>query len=198
MNANELHNKSNTDQSNRQPVDSRDSANQTLETGIQEQPKEHDTVDTTSEAQTWAKPQPTPQPVATVQQPVVPAPAPQPYRSPPPLSDSNTTKSSLIAGFSVGVACFSLLGSWIPIINIFSVIIALVAIILGIIGMFKSNKALSITGLVISIITILVAVGINILFFVVADTSANPEPDASKSEGLYEYNEKQDDFYEST
>jgi hypothetical protein len=194
MNANELHNKNDINRSNTQPSDGKDSDNQKIETGIQEQPKDHSTSSSASpEPQTWAA-----QPPATPQPSVPPAPMSQPYSSPPPLNAPNTTKSSLIAGFSVGVACFSLLGSWIPIINIFSIIIALVSIILGIIGMFKSNKALSITGLVISVITILVAVGINILFFVVADTSANPEPDANKTEGLYKYNEKQDDFYEST
>jgi hypothetical protein len=190
MNDNELHNNNSLNQPNPQPTDGRDSDIQKIETGFQEQPIENDNTSIApTRGETWAQPQS-----------ATPVPIPQPYSPSAAKQDnSSTTKSSLIAGFSIGVACFSLLGSWIPIINIFSIIIALVAIILGIVGMFKSNKALSITGLVISVITILVAVGINILFFVVADTSSNSgEPDANKSKELYKYNEKQDDFYEST
>ncbi|MBP6879998.1 hypothetical protein KBC31_00020 [Candidatus Saccharibacteria bacterium] len=124
--------------------------------------------------------------------------APRAFTPPPMAIQNDQPKSALIAGFSIGVAAFGLIGSWLPILNFFSIIIALVAIVLGIIGLFKSNKALSATGIIIGVITIFVAISFNVLFFVfAADESNNSDSDATKSEGLYQYNEKQDDFYES-
>ena len=68
------------------------------------------------------------------------------------------------AGFVLGL--LALLGSWVPVVNVVSILLAVVGLILAAVGLAKSKEArtgkgLAISGLILSLVSIVIAVVVN-------------------------------------
>lgn len=112
----------------------------------------------------------------------IPQSAPTAHPSPTPATTPAGTNGLTIAGFIL--ALLGLLGSWIPLLNVFSMILGAVGAILAALGLAKAmrtgaSKALAITGLALGVLTVIIAIAINVAFFSAADEAIAEATDAT-------------------
>ncbi|BED92600.1 MAG: hypothetical protein RsTaC01_0409 [Candidatus Paraimprobicoccus trichonymphae] len=100
-----------------------------------------------------------------------------------PIQVKISTKNGIgVASLIVAIVTFA--GSWIPLLNIISIIIAVVAILLGIVSfimvLFKKSKGfiMPIIGIVVGILSIILAVNMNNYAF---NSSSNSSSNSSKN-----------------
>ncbi|SKA02919.1 protein of unknown function [Pilibacter termitis] len=89
------------------------------------------------------------------------------------------TNGFAIAALVLGI--IGIVGSLIPILNIFSLLLGIVGLVLGILAILKANrqgssKGMSIAGIILSSLTILVAIIINVIVVIAVNEVAN-DPD---------------------
>lgn len=114
-----------------------------------------------------------------------------PYPGPPAPGPTKGSNGLATAGFVLGL--LGLLGSWIPVLNILSIILAVVGIVFGAIGLARSTRAnggrgLAIAGLVLGALGIVIAIVVNVAFVDAVDeaideTTSTSVEAPSSSEG---------------
>ena len=103
-----------------------------------------------------------------------PAHAPHPGQQPPaPVKGSNGLAT---AGFVLGL--LGLLGSWIPVLNIFGIILGVLGVVLAGVGLAKSKKVnagkgLAIAGIILGVLAVIFAVLINAVFVSAVDEAVD-------------------------
>lgn len=119
------------------------------------------------------------------QQPSAGYPSYPPYsgQAPPRPSGSN---GLAIAGFVLGL--LALLTSWIPLLNILSIIIGVLGVILAAIGLAKagkigSGKGLAIAGLVLGTLAVVFSIVVNVAFVDAVDDAVDEATDTSVDSG---------------
>ncbi|WP_277211836.1 DUF4190 domain-containing protein [Isoptericola croceus] len=95
-------------------------------------------------------------------------PAPAPYGAPPPRPASEK-RGLAIAALVLGIV--ALLGCWIPILNIGSILLGLVGIVLGIVAIVQAargtagGKVMAIVGVALSVVAIVLSIVVSVLSF---------------------------------
>ncbi|GFH42293.1 hypothetical protein Hs30E_08440 [Lactococcus hodotermopsidis] len=108
-----------------------------------------------------------------------------------------TTNSLAITALVLGIV--GILGSWIPIFNIGSIVMAILALIFGIITLSKATrenigKGFPITGIVLGGLTLIIAILMNIFFFIGVNEFSNELTNTEQPAKISDYNDFFDDF----
>src|SRR4051794_23763781 len=111
---------------------------------------------------------------------------PPPYAYPPLQPQRQKGAGLAIAALVLGIV--ALLLSWIPIVNYAAVILGVTGLALGTIGIFKSQRIMSIIGSALSLLAIIVSIVVfasfaNAVDDAVADLNASTSADNGDSEG---------------
>ena len=107
---------------------------------------------------------------------------------PPPFPEQQRPKGSGLGISALVLGIIALLLSWIPVVNYLAIVLALVGLGLGIAGIIKSHRVMSIIGSALSVLAIVVAIIINIAFVAavdeaVAELDSSLPADTSIAEG---------------
>lgn len=114
-------------------------------------------------------------------------PQPPPNQPGPPMPTPAKGSNGLAtAGFVLGL--LGLLGSWIPVLNIFGILLCFLGVILAAIGLAKSKKVgagkgLAIAGVVLGALGVLVAIIVNVAFVDSVDEAIDDAETTSRSAG---------------
>lgn len=97
-------------------------------------------------------------------------------------------KSSGLAIAALVLGIVSILGSWVPVFNIVSIICAIIGVILGIVAVVKKQpKGFCVTGLILSILAIIIAIIMNVIaVYFVKDNIDDFKADFSTIPGIEE------------
>lgn len=81
-----------------------------------------------------------------------------------------------IAGFVLSL--LGVLGSWIPVLNVLCILLAVVGVVLASIGLAKSKKVgagkgLAVTGIVLGVVAVMIAIAVNVVFVDAVDDALN-------------------------
>lgn len=112
--------------------------------------------------------------------PLSPPPTPQPgLQMPAPAKGSNGLAT---AGFVLGL--LGLLASWIPVLNVVGMILGVIGAVLAAVGLAKvkttgAGKGLAISGLILGVLAVIVAIIINVAFVSAVDDALKATTDTS-------------------
>lgn len=93
-------------------------------------------------------------------------------------------QSKGLAIASLVLSIIAILGCYIPFLNIFSILMAVIGLILGIVAIVKKQGGMGIAGTIISIISLIIAWCINLGFIALIGTAGQALDENSKVEGL--------------
>lgn len=133
-----------------------------------------------------------------------PTPEPAPMASPTQTAPVPAVKNSGLAIAALVLGILALLGSWIPILNNFSILLGVVGVILAIVGLVgvskgkKGGKGLAIAGLVLSILAIAISLVLQSVYTKALDevlpspqvTGTSQATDSAKTDGATSAPEK--------
>ncbi len=93
-------------------------------------------------------------------------------------------QSKGLAIASLVLSIVAILGCWFPLLNVFSMLLAVIGLILGIVAIVKKQGGMGIAGTIISALSLILAWGINFGTIAILKTANNILEENSKTEGL--------------
>ena len=100
------------------------------------------------------------------------------------LEVADTKTSSGLALASLIISIISLIVSLIPLVNIIAIVLAIIALLLGIIALSKKQGGKAIVGVVLSVLSIIISVGMYVLLGMGAQMISDALDTNSHTEGL--------------